>query len=458
MPEEGTEIESTANVAVDREKTVEKEERNLYERYFEDKEPQLVKTLKAAYQTRYGQELLESLGIDPQDISYRDFSLKVPLVSSREVGQDPKRFTRGNTEEIYHVSSTGTTGKPKEFYFPKSEFIVQFPDAFTKIIQESENPVLIHRNESVDYKIIETSLQAIRPDIGLEFYNDANGVLESIKKADTIYLITEVTKFRVLMYQIKNLLEDDPSILKQLKGKQLFVEIGSEPVDFKELQTWFMYLKEIIGEEPDFVVTYGLNDTGIIGTYRYKDGDTEEDFKYRVANTRLIEVLDNTGKLVFGQRGNVISTTFRDEGSILVRYLTGDEGVLSIDNEGKVYLSRIGRNPEDGMLNFAGKKVFVPGFYDFLREKLDIPFQLEVQVLENLGNLFNVLNITLYSDEFADSNKANFAKEEVHAKLTGYASLPILIGRGTLNLNINASDQLPEDFTKGWRILPKQAV
>lgn len=390
MPEEGAEIGSPLT-AVTREGTIERGEGDLYEHYFEGKRPQLVKTFKAAYQTGYGEEVLEPLGIDPQGIPYREFSLKVPLVRSKEVGQDPKRFTRGNVEEMYHVSSTGTTGRPKEFYFPRSEFRIQFPEDFAKIIRESKNPVLLHRSWSVDYQIIEGSLQAIRPDIGLESYNDANGVLESVKKADIIYLITEVTPFRVLMYQIKNLLEEDPSIIKQLKGKQLFIEIGSEPVSFQELQTWFTQLKEVVGNEPDFVVTYGLNDTGIIGTYRYKDGDTEEDFKYRIADTRLIEVLDSTGNLVFGQRGNIISTTFRDEGSILVRYVTGDQGVLSIDNEGKIYLSAIGRNPEDGMLIFAGLKLSISVFYDFLREKLDIPFQLEAQVIEDPDNLSSIL-------------------------------------------------------------------
>lgn len=458
MPEEGTEVEFPLTT-VTRERIIERGEGDLYEHYFEDKRPQLVKTFQAAYQTSYGQEVLEPLGIEiHKGISYKEFSLKVPLVRSKQVGEDSKRFTRGITEEMYHVFSTGTTGRPKEFYLPRSEFRIQFPEDFTKIIQESKNPVLLHRSWSVDYKIIEESLQAIRPDIGLEYYNDANGVLESVKRADTIYLITEVTPFRVLMYQIKNLLEEDPSLIKQLKGKQLFIEIGSEPVSFQELQTWFTYLKEVIGDEPDFVVTYGQNDTGIIGTYRYKDGDTEEDFKYRVANNRLIEVLDSTGNLVFGQRGNIISTTFRNEGSILVRYLTGDQGVLSIDNEGKIYLSAIGRNPEDGMLIFAGMKLSISGFSDSLREKLDIPFQLEAQVIEDPDNLFNILNVTLYSDEFLDPVKANFVKGDVFSKLMGYTNLTVLIGRGNLKINVNVSSQQPEDFTKGWRILPKQTV
>lgn len=64
--------------------------------------------------------------------------------------------------------------------------------------------------------------------------------------------------------------------------------------------------------------------------------------------------------------------------------------------------------------------------------------------------------MTLYSDEFLDSDKANFVKGDVSAKLMGYTSLPVLIGRGNLKINVNVSSQQPEDFIKGWRILPKQ--
>lgn len=450
---------STGNATEAVEPLVQSESKG-YDQYFETKRPQLASTLQAAYKTSYGQEVLLQLDLDPATMKYREFTSKVPQIRSSDVAQNPKRYARGEIEKMRLSKSGGTTGKPKEFYFPDADMNVMVGPKITAAMKESKSPVLIHGDwASIDFDVIEESLQSLRPDIQVGLYTRVSQAIEHMKKGDTIFLESEVTNFRAFMHYFNETLETDPSLLETFKGKKIFLELNSEPVKFEELKTWFNRLKEVFGRAPDIYVLYGQNDTGNLGMYDYTDGDERKDFKYKVDKNRFVEVLDTEGNPLLEQEGDVVVTTFRQEGSIFIRYVTGDKGVLTVDKNADAYINEIGRKKEDGMISLYGSKLFVPGVFDLMRDKLNVPFRLEVQSVEDPNNLSQALNITLYSDNFTNTESAQEAKVTLMKALTEsreYAYIPDLMEAGMLQININTLDQTPEGFIKGWRILPSK--
>jgi len=178
------------------------EERELFEQYFEAKKQQLGRTLEEVYETRYGQEVLKPLTVDLNNSTYEQFSEMVPLITSLDVASAPLKYVRGNIEQLHRSFSGGTSGKPKEFYWPHQECKVDYPGPFVKLVQESKRPVLIYSNHpSVDYYIATESLRAIRPDIAVDPFEDASEALDSMLKSDTIYFVTEPSNFRAVFYR-----------------------------------------------------------------------------------------------------------------------------------------------------------------------------------------------------------------------------------------------------------------
>lgn len=440
----------------------EAEAEKAYSKYFERTRSQLGLTLRAASTTPYGQQVLAPLNLNPETMTYSDFASKVPIIKPRDVAENPGHFAAGNLAEMYSRKSGGTTGKPKQFYFPEADLNVSVGPITRAAIEKSTNPVLIHGDwASIDFDVIERSLRALRPDIKIGLYQRVGEAIEHIKPADTVFLESEVTNFRAFMYYLNEALDNNPPLSQALKGKKFLIELNSEPVHADELALWSSRLEEIFGIEPDIFVLYGQNDTGNLGLYDYAKGHTEADIKYAVEENRFLEVLDPQGKPLIGGKGDVVITTFRDNGSIFFRYLSGDEGSLTIDEDGRAYISGVERKPEDGMISLWGCKLFVPGLLDKIREQTGIPVRLEAQAFEDPNSLGQVLNIQVYSDDFSNSDRSQEAVNKVTKILDEadeYSFLPSFIESGMLKINVIASAEPPKGFVKGWRVLPTEKL
>lgn len=69
---------------------------------------------------------------------------------------------------------------------------------------------------------------------------------------------------------------------------------------------------------------YGLNDSGITAF----ECEMHDGFHIDLERSYL-EVVDDTGKLVFDQAGQIVGTSFHNKATPFVRYVTGDLGILS---------------------------------------------------------------------------------------------------------------------------------
>lgn len=441
----------------------EKEDRQRYEQYFQGQLSSLTQTLRAAYKTKYGHEYLEPLGLKEESLDYIEFAKKVPLVQSSQVGEDPLQFFTGEMDDMEIFHSGGTTGKPKEFYQPKKENFIEYGGELAKALAQSERPILIHGNwESDEFIAMSEGAKLIRPDTHIDKFDTVKEAIDKIVNFDMVILPTDITSFRVFISELDKILDADPNLANSLKDKQVYIDLNSEPVTVRELEDWHKRLKNVFGRDPGFSVSYGQNDTGNLGLYIYHPNDTQKDMKYKMHTNKLVEVIDEEGKLVIGKKGDLLITTFRDDGSIFLRYATGDQGVMTIDAEGNVYIGEIGRSPDAGMVSLWGEKLFFPDLYHDVLQKSEFPFQLEVQTVATAEGKHKDLNINIYGQTFDGSDDSKSREENMRRLILEpmykSESFKRFVEIGMVTVNINFYEKAPPEFWKGWRKLPEQIV
>lgn len=427
-----------------------------YERYFLAKRPQLVTTLNASYDTNYGQKKLQPLKLNSK-MNYGEFASKVPTVDPSAVKDNPKDFLKGDLSQMIVVHSGGTSGTPKEFYWPTRELNVKFEKPLEDRLLNSEKPVFIRGSwDATDFSAIENGINNLQSDIKTFKYSVPTEAIKEMENHGMILLVADITSFRAFMYDMDKMLAVDPNLATRLAGKEFFVDLNSEPVSAREINEWHAKLITNFKLKPNFSVSYGQTDTGNLGLYVHTPGDTEKDMKYRVVSSRLAEVLNSHGEIVTGEKGDLIVTTLRTDGSIFVRYLTGDEATLTIGKDGNAYLSQIGRKAESGMIALWGEKLFIPELYDQVLKSVGFPMQLEISHAISEDAKHQELHLTVYSHRFNDPVDERPRKdiEKIIADvMKNNPRFNRMLELGMLNLDIDFKETPPEGFHKGWRIL-----
>lgn len=254
------------------------------------------------------------------------------------------------------VYSGGTLGPRKEFHFPISELInTNGMGNWKNIIANARNPAILYSrnyNESciVDILVITNTVKAFRDDIKVVCYKNIEQAIQTFIEHDVVLIETSIMAYRALHYGL--MISKMPTM-----DTQLLLDMNSERVTAMMISKWCSGLLLFFRNEPQVTVSYSQNDTGLIGLYDYYKGHKESDLRYKVTDKRFVEVIDN----------KIIITTLRTEGSVLIRYNSGDTGVLTTDYAGNIYLSNIGRGALDAGL-----------LYDTIEALIRIPFQLEV--------------------------------------------------------------------------------
>ena len=390
--------------------------------------------------------------------SYEEFAA-LPIITGDDIKQSSDEEyvtlpgTKDGGEEYFAFSSGGTTSRPKRIVRSRQVEWVELPTVFDDFMNSQEHPVLIHKNgRGAFYEYIGERLQRYR-NLDVEPYESLDDFIVSCNNSDAPYYMDLVGAFRELFYEIKKSVSSNPEQFKALAEKRFYLDLSGSKVDTGEIQEWYDTLSHIFKKGVFIDITYGLTETGEFGTYFYKKGDKEP--KYKIKQDTFIEVLGKNNEPLIGQEGRVVATRFLEgKGTILPRYETGDLGTLEVASNGDVYLVNPHRNPERGMLDVFGQKIFVGDIYDILADKIEVPFKLLTESKMSPGNDKIFINIDIYTKKEIH-NQDSLKNLLMGAILFNNSFLLDLISKNKAEININLINSENPNI-KDWSIRKDQ--
>ena len=280
------------------------------------------------------------------------------------------------------------------------------PETVVKDLNHFEHPVLIHKKASgAIYEVADKHFTERYPKVDVEPYESVDDFIQSALESDYIYLMDVVSAFKELFYDIEKAYRENPSRFTKLKGKYFTADLSASPVEIKDFEKWYELLSKIFGKGIFLDATYGLSETGEIGVYVYKPGDKE--VSYKITDTAFVEVLEHsTYKPVISKEGLVVVTNLAEEyGTILPRYMTGDIAKLEFDEQGNAYLVEPKRNPENGMIDIKGNKIFAPDIQEVFEQRLGFPVRIAVGHSVSLDAKVEDLRIDGYGTNIETGNQ-----------------------------------------------------
>lgn len=423
---------------------------NKYLEYFASKIEKLNETLQAASKTPYGKNVINKTNIT----NYKEFT-ELPILENSKL-IDSELFLQGDTTNLIERTTGGTTGSiKKKIYYTKEAMASWLPPHVTDIIN-THKAALLHKHwEITSYIVMDETMKKQCPNVDIKPYKTSEEALSIIKEYEVVYITEQVSKMAELLYDFDNICKNDPSILKEIKGKYVFIEIGAEPVSVEELSKWYEISKRLFQTQPDIVVIYGTNQTLLLGITPVFELDTKV-LKYRVVPHKLVEILDPiTNEIVIGKEGKVIVTPLKDSdypGSVFIRFDTEDLATMEFGEDGNMYLSNIHRNESAGMISLYGLKFFAGEFYNDVVKNLEFPIKIQYKKIAETNSI--TLYMKLYSPKFLDKVLVDTTIEKINELLMkSYYRIKEENSEGKINIKIETDTKDPEELQKGWQIL-----
>lgn len=418
----------------------------LYISYFDKRKQGLEITLRSARETSFIKNKL------PTKVeSYSDFC-QIPVIDSSVVAKFPESFVRGNINELELKTTGGSTGRPKRIYYFNNNLKSGIPSFISEIIRNSKHPILLHQDRpGTIYYIYDLIFKRDYPKAQICTYSNPTEALMFIKPADTIYIGEFYSAMKRFIYWLSEEVKKSKKLAKELKNKTVFIDVGGDPMKINELNKYYSILKEIFGTNPDIVVTYALTEVSSVGLYIFDPSDKK--IVYKVRDDKYVEVLnEDFTKPLIEKEGKIIVTPVGWEyGTILLRYFTGDRGILSF-KDGVPYLQICGRDPSKTLISLTGFKISAQDLYDLIRDKFNFPIRASFQVLHQSDGSYLTFKIDLYSAEFDKEINSREVTDFLNDYFINQHPLDVDIRRKYCRIKISTS--ISDIGFKDWKLLP----
>jgi hypothetical protein len=421
--------------------------------YYRSKKADILKIIEASSHTEHGKDIsIMKFAVD----TYEDFC-SIPFSDGEELAEKPFRFVNGPKEQYSLKQTSGTTGKSKKIYHDPETRVITYPQNVQDIIMSSHDPVLLHGSaEAMTYWLLDNTFSKLFPNVRILRYDDIASASQLIQEGDLLYITEYVSAIKRLFYSLGQMVDAGTVKKDQLKKTHVVIELSGDAMSLNELNECWITAQELFGVEPRIVLTYGMTELGGIGIYSYNPDD--KSIRYKIKDEKFVEVVDQeTGAPLQKGIGEIAVTQLRwTQGTILLRYRTGDLGSLIVANDA-MYLELIGRNPSKGLISLQQCKVSVPGVMRQVYEKYKIPMNAIFQVIDGEHGSFSTLSVSVYSPAFVDKTAGRQVGEYFKEVIINDGTLDWDVTNGYIKFDIKSHyDASLDQVQKNWKILEKK--
>jgi len=392
------------------------------EEYFDRNKEKLRQVFERFRNTTYGKKL--NLPLNFKD--YGEF-VKLPLLDPEKVDLQQLNIPG---EGLRQFTTSGVSGHKKTVYRDIGT-IVSYPREMDETLRNNKTLFLHSKrreNESY-YETHDFNHKRMYPQGIFREYGNIEELLKYVQEGNVLFIVEYPLMTEWFCYQLENALENSKILPKNIRKRKVYLELSGEPVTRSQVENIVERLKKIFQTEVDYVVTYGSNEIGHIGTYTPTIHGSE--IIYETIPSVFVEEINN----------EIIITPFRTEGTILLRYKTGDKGAIIFKGDRGPFLKVLGKNPEEGILYVAGAQVNIAELASILRSLLKSPVGLVVNKDEDERAGRCNLNINLHTVFPIDDSTRNKVSLFIKKFIMDSAVLEIENHLGITNLEITYSNE-----------------
>ncbi len=354
-------------------------------------------------------------------------------------------------------TSSGSSGHPKIIYRPANDHAIPLPDEIDRLVR-THSTVFVHSKRHQLESFYWILDKTYRKEYHVEpvEYHDLDSTIGAVKQGDVVCIYEYPSAFFKFLFFIKKGIEQKLITKQEMAQKKLIVEISGEPLTVGDLEYIIAESCSIFGSEPILWVTYGLAEVGGVAYCDYRREKPR--VAYEIAEDRVfVEAIDPvTGWPSVGRRGEIIITALRTNGTILVRYRTGDVGILRFDGD-KPLLEELDR---PSSVFVAGSQFSVQGITRDVREKFGVPAKLTVGRAKDTRRGTERLNVTVHVPTQNSSAQANYLERFVKERIVEEAELHTEITSGIVLIEVAISVESDNGESieplKSWRITQVQ--
>ena len=420
------------------------------ERYFLSMKRELREVVKAFSLT----EASKNLKLCSKVSTYSDFC-QIPHLKEQDLARNPYSYYLPSDSDVEFITS-GTSGFPKKIFAPFSTKAAPFPAAIEDLIEHYKT-VFVHSKRLTQerfYWVHDKTYRESYPDIPINEYTDLDSAISAIRGKEAICIYEYPSAFYRFLFFVRKALEG--GMIKRKEMPQILIlELSGEPVELEDMRLIFENAKQIFSQEPRISVTYGMNEVGLVGSYDFKYTD-EHSLEYEVYRKVLVEIIDpeSSTPVEPGEIGEMVITSLALYGTIILRYRTGDKGILTFKN-GKPRIQVVGKLPHLNSLFVMGSQFSVSFLSKKILRTFRIPISIdakhEIDRLKGLESLW----VTLYLPQ-----QVNYLSKDledfVRLSIIEDADLFSELQMGTVNLKITSvfirsydNERYP---AKSWKI------
>lgn len=294
------------------------------EKIYKDQNSRLVHMIEYCYENiSYYRDLFDSIGLKPKDIAGKEDLYKIPILTKSILKKNIERFYPDKPKSIKYIdfSSGGSTGSPLKY----------------RVSQESYNAgfALLFRGwgfagyELGDKVAIIAGGSLVKKD--LSFLNKLKDYMYSFKH----YAAYAMDDGQLRKYA-RDMIDWQPKFIRgypssiyplakfiQKNGLESSFNIKGV---FTTSEMLYLPQRKFISEVFDCEVfdTYGLHDGGITAFECNRHTGMHID-----TERSILECVNQESQNIYGQEGKIIATTLIEYSLPLLRYDTGDLGILS---------------------------------------------------------------------------------------------------------------------------------
>lgn len=294
--------------------------------------------------------------------------MRLPVVNPREVNFEELVIP---ADGLWRFITTGVSGNVKAIYRDIGT-IVGYPEEMDETLRNHDVVFLHSRRREGEsyYETHDVNHKRMYPDGIFAEYGNREELLGYVQQGEVLFIIEYPLMAEWICFQLETALENKEIFPEDLLKKKMYLELSGEPVTETEVQAVVGRLEKIFQCRVEHFLTYGSNEIGHIGTYIPSLHGPE--IVYEIIPSLFVEEID----------GEIIITPFKNNGTILFRYKTGDKGKLSFKND-RLLLKYLRKSKGEGVVYVAGEQVNVAELVIQTENILRLPSSLEFNKKEN---------------------------------------------------------------------------
>lgn len=345
-------------------------------------------------------------------------------------------------------TTTGTSGKPRSVFWPANpaadvETLVQKFDT-------SQRTTSIYSSAVADTDIfLKTHLRGLRdavPTITTRSFATIADVSEIVRTSKTIVLTDYPSAFARFVRLTFAAVQKGKLSSADVRGTNLVARLTGEPMAAGDLRTWHQGATEL-GYNVFVELRYGC--TELLGIGKSDFDPAADRVEYRLTDAGcFVEVLDRSDLTpIYEGRGLLCATSYRTSGTILYRYLLGDE-VEVFESCGERYVRDIRR---DDALIVTGNTASLSDLAAQSRASTRLELCLEVTKRIDRPTGVQFVDVLVYVPSSLASN-LDAAGLDVRNRFLDALKLRPAVASGFVVLTVESRTMTSDVRRKAWRL------